>query len=121
MIQKYTTRLLTTNKKTTPVTFFSNKKLQYFTLPIDYKNVLITTNNPIITEFIINNHPHIIPHHHPLLVPTAIADHLHIDLVVLLNVYCDNELTNINWDLFFILASHTTPHKEYLQESWEIS
>jgi hypothetical protein len=109
-----------------PVKFYSDSEHRYLTIPMKDKHVLLTTCNDHIHDMILTRirsvgMPAIKSHEHPILVPRAIADHLGIDMVVLMNIYCDLKDKEEVFELYYAVSTQTplVLHREFLINSWD--
>lgn len=79
--------------------------MKYLTSMYDKNSrVLVTTNNDLLADYIskeTKSDVQVVP----LLVPRALSDSLGIDLVVLMNMYCDRINKQNIYDLYYIVPS----------------
>lgn len=82
------------------------KKDTYLTVPYNnQKNVLMTTNNENIVRKLVNADAECRAHSFPALVPRALSEEMGIDMVVVLNTYCELDTREEVYDLYYIVPT----------------
>lgn len=86
-----------------PVSIFrSPGTYSYYTVQYNNKsNVLLTTNNDTISSFI-SEKTNSQKDHVQLYLPRAISEEMNIDLVVLLNWYCELDTKENAFDIYYV-------------------
>lgn len=94
------------------VTINNTKEKRIFTrsftrdFSIVSKNVIITTNNPLISKEIINKHG-CYKERQWITVPKHLSEVLMMDMVVLMNTYCNLQNKHQYWDVYYFVPPPT--------------
>ena len=106
-LKKYCIKPCPGHRMYVPVYFFT-KDSGYLTCPFRSNyNVFVTTNNDLIANEIKTIY-NCQSHKHPFLIPRSISEFLSLDLVLIMNTYCDLKTREQEYDLYYVIPSHVS-------------